>query len=234
LSSLQAKVEPSSLAPKEKLAAVAVVLASGPAEMAVSGAVVSAGGVGSGSGSDTGAGAGSGSGVGAGSGVGTGAGSGAVTVQLSVAGVASVFPAASVARTETWCERSASDEYDFGEAQLLHLPPSSLQAKVDLDSLEVNEKLAVVAVVLAAGPLVIEVLGAVVSRLGLNLVPPVRESAWRSRRASLAVAQLAANAPRIETSRAPTRIDRFIPGRLSTRLFFFCHTPVRSGGIHAQ
>lgn len=60
--------------------------------------------------------------------------------------------------------------------QRLQLPPSSLQEKVDLRSLELNEKLAVVAVVLAAGAFVIEVLGAVLSRSDLYQASEVRIS----------------------------------------------------------
>ena len=75
-SSLHSKLEPVSLALKVKLAAVEVVLDSGPLRIVVSGGVVSPGG-----------------GVEASS-----------TVQVSVAGVSSTFPAASSARTENWCE----------------------------------------------------------------------------------------------------------------------------------
>ena len=69
-SSLQPKVEPDSLELKVKLAVVAVVLAGGPALIAVCGGEVSGGG-----GVD-------------------------VIVQLRVAGVVSTLPAGSVARTE--------------------------------------------------------------------------------------------------------------------------------------
>jgi hypothetical protein len=86
-----------------------------------------------------------------------------VTVQLAVAGVASTFPAASVARTANWCEPTASPEYAFGELQSAQARPSSRQAKVELGSLDAKAKLAVVAVVVALGPLVIKVLGGVLS-----------------------------------------------------------------------
>jgi adenine deaminase len=68
---LQVKLEPDSLALKEKLAVMAVVLAAGPVPIWVCGGVVSAGG-----------------------------GVVVVTFQLHVAGVVSRFPAGSVARTE--------------------------------------------------------------------------------------------------------------------------------------
>jgi hypothetical protein len=84
---LQAKLEPLSLAKKEKLAVVAVVAAVGPAEIVVSGAVVSAGGGGGGGGGGT-----------------------ASTVHPCVAGLASVLPAASVALTENWCEPTPRPE----------------------------------------------------------------------------------------------------------------------------
>ena len=70
LSSLQARVAPDSPALSPKLAEVEVVVAAGPPEIVVSGAVVSGGGA------------------------------GASTVQVCVAGEASVLPAASVARAE--------------------------------------------------------------------------------------------------------------------------------------
>jgi hypothetical protein len=69
-SSLHWKVEPLSVAEKPKLAAVDVVVPDGPELIVVSGAVVSAGGA------------------------------SVCTVQLRVAGEASVLPAASVALTE--------------------------------------------------------------------------------------------------------------------------------------
>ena len=89
---MQAKVEPGSLALKVKLALVAVVLESGPLERVVSGAAVSAGGAGL-----TG---GAGSGEDGADESEVGAGAGTITVQLRAAGVPSVLPAVSVARTK--------------------------------------------------------------------------------------------------------------------------------------
>src|SRR4051812_50173116 len=103
----------------------------------------------------------SGLGVGSGSGSGSGCGS-ASTVQLRVAGVASTLPAASVARTEKACVPTASPESDFGEEQPAQLPLSSLHWKVEPASLALKEKLAVIAVVVAPGPLEIVVSGGVV------------------------------------------------------------------------
>ena len=73
------------------------------------------------------------------------------------------MPAPSVARTENWCSPSPRPEYVLGVAQAIQAPPSSLHSKLEPDSVEVKEKLAVAAVVIPLGPLVIEVSGGVVS-----------------------------------------------------------------------
>jgi hypothetical protein len=78
LSTLHSKLEPASVAVKEKLAVVAVMVPLGPLEIVVFGGVVSAGGVSS-------------------------AGGRVAIVQFQVAGVESTLPAASLARTENWC-----------------------------------------------------------------------------------------------------------------------------------
>lgn len=75
LSSLHSKLEPLSLEEKAKLADVEVVVAAGPLVIEVCGGVVSAGG---------------------------GVTAFSSTVQLSVAGVASMLSAASMARTANW------------------------------------------------------------------------------------------------------------------------------------
>jgi methylmalonyl-CoA mutase cobalamin-binding subunit len=85
------------------------------------------------------------------------------TVQLRLAGEASVLPAASVALTEKVCEPIVSELYSLGELQLLQGPESSLHSKLELLSLEAKPKLALVEVVAAAGPERIVVLGAVTS-----------------------------------------------------------------------
>jgi uncharacterized membrane protein YgcG len=90
----------------------------------------------------------------------------AVTVQLRVAGEASALPAPSVALTENSWAPTASPEYARGELHEVQLLPSSLQAKVDPDSLEPKANEAVVAVVDPLGPWVIVVSGAVVSAGG--------------------------------------------------------------------
>jgi hypothetical protein len=75
-SRLHSKLEPASFEEKEGLAEVAVVAEAGPLVIEVCGGVVSGGGGGPVASS---------------------------TVQVRVAGVASMFSAASIARTENWC-----------------------------------------------------------------------------------------------------------------------------------
>ena len=89
--------------------------------------------------------------------------SGAVvsTVQVRLAGLASVFPAVSVAFTSKVCEPSDSPLYSFGEVQLSKAPLSSLHSKVALLSLEEKLKLAVVLLRVPEGPEVMLVSGEV-------------------------------------------------------------------------
>jgi hypothetical protein len=84
-------------------------------------------------------------------------------VQVRLAGVASVFPAASVARTWNVCEPTASPEYAAGDVQAANAPPSSAHANDEPPSLDVNDNVAPCANVVAAGALVIVVSGASVS-----------------------------------------------------------------------
>ena len=65
------------------------------------------------------------------------------TVNARVAGVASVLPAASVARTETLCAPSASAVVVHGLVQLAHAAESSWHWNVDPLSLEVKAKVGV-------------------------------------------------------------------------------------------
>jgi hypothetical protein len=85
------------------------------------------------------------------------------TVQLRVAGEASVLPAASVAFTAKVWEPTARLLYVLGEAQLPQDPESSEHWKLEPLSLEVNAKPALVEVVVPEGPELIVVTGAVVS-----------------------------------------------------------------------
>src|SRR5215217_5857526 len=75
------------------------------------------------------------------------AGAVASIVHVNDAGVASVLPAASVARASKVCEPSARPVYDFGEVHEAKEAPSSLHSNVDPASLLLNEKLAPVAFV---------------------------------------------------------------------------------------
>src|SRR5215217_3223526 len=96
------------------------------------------------------------------------AGAVASIVHVNDAGVASVLPAASVARTSKVCEPSARPLYDFGEEQVVQEPPSIRHANVDPLSLELKEKLAAPALVGSAGCAVIVVFGAAVSTVHVN------------------------------------------------------------------
>jgi hypothetical protein len=79
------------------------------------------------------------------------------------AGVGSVFPAGSVARTSKACEPSARLEYELGLVQEANAPASSLHSKVLPASVDVKEKLALVWLVGFAGVEVIDVFGGPVS-----------------------------------------------------------------------
>jgi hypothetical protein len=84
-------------------------------------------------------------------------------VQVKLAGVASVLPAASVAATVKVWLPPASAEYAFGLVQLVAAAPSSEHPNVLGDSVEVNEKFAVVWFVGFVGLAVIVVFGATLS-----------------------------------------------------------------------
>src|SRR4051812_49021352 len=86
-----------------------------------------------------------------------------VTVNVWVAGEASVLPAASVARTLKMWLPAASVEVVRGLVHVTQLPESTLHWKVLPDSVEVNAKVGLVLVVLLGGPELIRVSGAVVS-----------------------------------------------------------------------
>ena len=83
----------------------------------------------------------------------------ALIVQLREAGDASVFPAASVARTSNVCAPASSAEYDVGDAQSLHAPASRRHSNVEPGSLEANEMLVEPLVTSPLGPAVIDVSG---------------------------------------------------------------------------
>jgi hypothetical protein len=97
----------------------------------------------------------------------------ASTVQVRLAGVASVLPAASVARAEKVCAPAAREPKEVGEAQSPQGRESSEHSKLELASLEEKLKLALVEVVVAGGPESIEVLGGVVSPDNCTVHPRV-------------------------------------------------------------
>ena len=82
--------------------------------------------------------------------------------------MASVFPAASVALTWNVCEPCARFEYVVGLAHATNEPESSLHWNVEPDSVEENANVAVLALLLPEGPLVMLVSGATVSTVQLN------------------------------------------------------------------
>ena len=82
---------------------------------------------------------------------------------MKLAGVRSVLPAASVARTWKVCEPTARPEYALGDVQAANAAASSLHSNVEGVSDEEKENEALVSVVVAGGCAVIVVSGAVVS-----------------------------------------------------------------------
>jgi hypothetical protein len=137
-SSLHWKLEPLSEAEKPKLASVEVVVEAGPLLIVVSGAVVSVGGV------------------------------VVCTVQTCDAGLASVLPEPSVARTEKVCEPTARELSALGEEQEAQEFESSLHWKLEPPSEAEKAKLALVDAVVPEGPETIVVWGAVVSAGGVG------------------------------------------------------------------
>ena len=84
------------------------------------------------------------------------------TVQVWLAGVASVLPAASVARTsKVWLPAVSAGEIDSGLVQDVQPPPSMRHSKVEPVSLELKVKLGVVLLDGSAGLESIVVFGAV-------------------------------------------------------------------------
>ena len=84
------------------------------------------------------------------------------TVQVWLAGVASVFPDVSVARTSNvWVPAVSAGEIDSGLVQDVQLLPSMLQSNVEPASFELNVKLGVVLLEGSAGLESIVVFGGV-------------------------------------------------------------------------
>jgi hypothetical protein len=90
----------------------------------------------------------------------------AATVNDCVAGVASVLPAASVARTAMPCMPSVRAPVVHGLVHAVQAPASSRHRNVEPLSLAVNPNVGVLSVVVPVGPDVIVVFGAVVSAGG--------------------------------------------------------------------
>jgi hypothetical protein len=88
------------------------------------------------------------------------------TVNVDVAGLASVLPAPSVARTENVWLPSASVLAVYGLVQLVQLPLSIRHANVEPDSVEVNAKAGVASLVVPLGLELMLVSGGVVSAGG--------------------------------------------------------------------
>src|SRR3954447_3723498 len=88
-------------------------------------------------------------------------GSAGLTTQVTDAGVASVFPAGSVARTWKVWEPALRPGSGCGDEQVAQAPPSSRHWKVASVSVESKRKSAEVVPVTAAGVWVNSVLGAV-------------------------------------------------------------------------
>ena len=82
------------------------------------------------------------------------------TVNPRLAGVASVFPCSSVARTSKVCAPSANAAVVVGDVHADHAPPSTRHSNVAPAS-EVNENVGVLSPVVPLGPAVIVVSGAV-------------------------------------------------------------------------
>jgi hypothetical protein len=93
------------------------------------------------------------------------------TVNVRVAGDASVFPTPSVAVTVSVCSPSARGVGVYGESHENVPPPSIAHSNVEPGSLEENSNVGVVSVIVApaAGPASIVVCGAVVSTVNVRV-----------------------------------------------------------------
>ncbi len=126
------KVDPASVAVKENVGVLSLVVPVGPAVIVVSGGVVS-------------------------------------TLNARLAGVGSVLPAVSVARTSNVCAPSASAAVVNGVVQAANAPASTRHWNVDPASVAVKENVGVLSLVVPVGPAVIVVSGAVVSTVNDRL-----------------------------------------------------------------
>src|SRR5918996_3636468 len=85
---------------------------------------------------------------------------GGVMFQLWPAGVESMWPSGSVARTATLCQPTARPVYSFGEVHGSHAPPSSAHSKVASARFDEKVMVALVLSVGSAGPELMVVSGA--------------------------------------------------------------------------
>ncbi len=108
-------------------------------------------------------------------------------VQVSLAGVASVLPAGSVARTsKVWLPAPSAGETVKGLVQVVQEPPSMRHSKVEPGSLELKVKVGVVSLDGCAGPVSRLVIGAArsiaqVSEAGVGSVLPPKSVARTSK-----------------------------------------------------
>jgi hypothetical protein len=96
-------------------------------------------------------------------------GADASTVQVNVAGLVSVFPAASLARTLNVWEPSATLVYVVALVQVEKPPPSSSHSKVEPASLDTNEKVGELSLLGSLGEAVMVVFGAAVSTVHVRV-----------------------------------------------------------------
>ena len=112
------------------------------------------------------------------------------TVNERVAGEASVFPAASVARTETLWAPLPSAVVVHGLVQVAHAPVSTWHSNVEPLSLAVKANVGVVSLVGPVGPEPIVVLGAVASDAGVVSTVNARVAGVASTLAAASVARM--------------------------------------------
>ena len=90
--------------------------------------------------------------------------------EFALAGLASMLPAASWARTWKVCGPAASGPSVVGELQAANVPPSTLHSKLEPGSLAENSNVGVESAVTPAGPASIVVCGAFVSTFTVVVV----------------------------------------------------------------
>jgi hypothetical protein len=143
---------------------------------------------------------------------------GTSTVKLRDAGLASTFPAASLARTSKVWLPSVKPEYDLGDEQAAQLLASRRHSNVEPDSLELNPKLAEVELTVPEGPEEMVVSGGVVSVTTLSLWLP--RPWWAALTALRWARDAAARQLRgIATRSTPRRVARWTRRTLTRKTF---------------